>query len=146
MEYNRKFQHDFMNRTLYIMHEYKGPYDATILINCLLGLLVLPKETLINRIPPDPYEELAQWGINPKSIVKFGKCEDGYEHAPTLRQFVRRLRNAVAHFNVEPLNREEEVYGFAFRDRNGFHAEISLNELREFVINLAVYLEQETSN
>ena len=144
MEYNKKFQHDFMKRTLSIVDEYKGPYDATILINCLLGLLVLPKEALIDKIPIYPYEELAQWGINPKSIKRFGRCDYGHEHTPNLRQLVKRLRNAVAHFNVEPLHLDGEVSGFSFKDRNGFRAELSLDELREFVGKLAMHLKQET--
>lgn len=42
----RKVVHE---HTLALVQEYKGGLDATLLINCLLGLLVVPKETVLQR-------------------------------------------------------------------------------------------------
>jgi len=120
---------------------YDGPYDATLLINCMLGLLVVPKETLIEKIPAAPFESLADWGIQPASIRSAGKCEYGHEHSPNLRQLVRRMRNAVAHFKIAPFPPKGPVQGFTFQDRNGFDARVSLPELHDFVIKLAAHLE-----
>lgn len=140
MEYEPDFARSFMGRTLTLARDYNGPLDATLLINCLLGLLIVPKEALIDKIPMTPFESLQDWGINPNSIRRVGRCEYGDEHRPNLRQLVRRLRNAVAHFRVEPKHEAGQVVGYSFRDQSGFHAEISLSEIREFVEKLAAHL------
>lgn len=141
MEYQPDFSKSFMRRTLEIATNYSGPNDATLLINCLLGLLVVPKETLIEKVPATPFESLAEWGISPNAIKSPGNCDYGHEHWPNLRQFLRRMRNAVAHFKVEPFPNSGNVEGFTFKDKNGFHARISLGELRVFVTKLAAYME-----
>ena len=142
MEYEPDFVKSFMRRTAAIIKEYNGPLDATMLVNCLLGLLVVPRESLFLKIPDVPFDALSSWGIGPSSIKKFGVCDYGCEHEPTLRQLVRRLRNAVAHFNVHPMHSNGEVSGFRFKDRNGFCAEVPLSQLRDFLIRLAEYLEE----
>lgn len=141
MEYDSDFARSFMRRTLALARDYDGPLDATLLINCLLGLLIVPKETLIQKIPTTPFESLQEWGINPASIKKIGRCEYGHEHQPNFRQLVRRLRNAVAHFKIEPQHDDGQVIGYSFRDQSGFHAKISLDEIRALVENLAAHLE-----
>lgn len=141
MEYDRDFTRSFMQRTLSLARDYDGPLDATLLINCLLGLLIVPKEALMGKVPTTPFESLREWGIEPSSIRHVGRCEYGCDHRPNLRQLVRRLRNAVAHFRIEPFHQSGQVAGYSFRDQNGFHAEISLNEIRTLVTKLAEHLE-----
>lgn len=141
MEYDSEFAKSFMRRTLAIAQEYSGPNDATLLVNCLLGLLVVPKESLIEKIPQDPFSMLPEWGIRIGSVKSFGKCDQGHVHKPDIRQLVRRLRNAVAHFKIDPLHRDSQVVGFRFADRNGFRAELSLNEMKAFVTKLSQHLE-----
>ena len=63
MEYKQEFELDFMSRTREIIEQYKEPYEATLLINCMLGLLVVPKETLFNDIPPIPFESLTEGSV-----------------------------------------------------------------------------------
>lgn len=130
-----------MRRTLSIATEYQGNYDATLLINCLLGLLIVPKESLLQKIPETPFESLSDWGISPDSIKAFGRYRNGYSGKPNLRQLVHRLRNATAHFRIDPVHQEGQVSGFSFKDRNGFHAQISLPEIQTLVVRLADHLE-----
>ncbi|GAB3367911.1 MULTISPECIES: HEPN family nuclease [Giesbergeria] len=141
MEYEENFEKSFMRRTLSLISEYEGSLDATLLVNCLLGLLVLPKETFIAQLPDVDFESLADWGVEPTSIREVGRCSDGHQHNPTLKQLIRRLRNAVAHFRVKPIHRDEQVHGFTFRDQNGFHAKLSLTEMKTLVVKLATHLE-----
>lgn len=140
MEYESDFSKSFMMRTLAIVQGYGGDYDATLLINCLLGLLVLPREALLNKIPTAPLDSFDQWGLKPGSIRNSGKCDYDHKHELNLQQLVRRMRNAVAHFQVEPFPKKGDVEGFAFRDRNGFHAELTLLELKEFVVQISKHL------
>lgn len=144
MEYDTDFTKSFMSRTLELAQEYEGEYDATLLLNCLLGLLVVPKEKLFLKIPEDPLETLSKWGIEPTSIKNFGTCNYGHSHEPNLRQLVRRLRNAVAHFKINPIYQNGEVKGYRFRDSYGFRAELTLTELNHFVTELARYFEDLT--
>jgi len=137
MEYEQEFERDFMRRTLELLKQYSGPFDATLLLNCLLGLLIVPRETSLDKIPLDPVEKLSEWGISPSSIRNFGRASA----SGTLRGLVRSLRNAVAHFNFRPLHRDGNVTGFAFSDRSGFDAAISLPEVKEFVQRLSSHLE-----
>ena len=70
-------------------------YEITQLINSLLGLLVFPQQEFVNSIPATPLTQLQfqGWPI-PKIVGNFQQVKD-------LRQLVRYLRNAIAHFNIE---------------------------------------------
>jgi len=145
VEYEDEFQLDFMRRTLKVVQDYQGPYDATLLLNSLLGLLIVPKESSLDRIPQDPLAQLAAWGVSPRSIKAFGRCQCGTAHPETLRQLVKGLRNAVAHFRFRPLHHDRKCVGFAFDDRSGFKAELNLEEMRELTERLATHLANELS-
>lgn len=140
MEYAEKFEADFMDRKLVLLKEYKGPSDATLLLNCLLGLLIVPKETSISKIPEDRLDKLAKWGLSSATSIQFGKDSVGRSHPETIRQLVWSLRNAVAHFHIVPCARNGECKGFCFSDRSGFNASIDLDEIRNFVAALAKHL------
>ena len=138
MEYEQQFERDFTRRTLDLVKQYKGPYDATLLLNCLLGLLIVPKEASLNRIPRDPLASLHNWGISSSSITSPGTSPDAHN----LQGLVRSLRNAVAHFRFRPLHKDGKVIAFQFDDRSGFAATIVLDEMRVFVERLAAHLEE----
>lgn len=70
-------------------------FEVTQLVNSMLGLLVFPQQGYINRIPEIPLADLVSkgWPI-PEVIGDHPQVSD-------LRQLVRMLRNAIAHFNLE---------------------------------------------
>ncbi len=142
MSYLDNFEHDFMRRTLKIVQDYKGDYDATILVNCLLGLLVVPKERFLKAIPEDPLSELSKWGIDPSSILDDGKPRPANPQPNTIRGLVYNLRNSVAHFRLEPIPRTGEVHSFDFTTDSEFHAIIKLDDMRNFINNLAGHLDR----
>ena len=92
---------DFARRTLqnldYVQKQARrgeeGVYEVTQLWNSLLGLIVLPHERVIRRLPTTPRTEMSPQGW-PLVTTAGGEPK-------SLRDLVRRLRNAVAHFNVE---------------------------------------------
>jgi hypothetical protein len=139
LEYQQQFERDFMRRTLSLVKPYQGPHDATLLLNCLLGLPIVPKEASIEKIPADPVSDLQKWGISPRAIKSYGNRRE--PKPDTLRGIVWSLRNAVAHFNFEPLHKGRVVTGFSFSDRSGFAASIDISEMREFVERLAKHLD-----
>lgn len=143
MSYLGDFDRAFMKHTLRIVDEYQGGFDATLLVNCLLGLLVVPKESFVQAIPEVPLTELAQWGINPESIRSPGKPYPGNPKPDTLRGLVIALRHAVAHFRIKPIPETLDVHSFEYRNDRGLHAVISLTEMRAFTKKLAAYLEKQ---
>ncbi|UII26906.1 hypothetical protein LVD15_00270 [Fulvivirga maritima] len=98
----KRIEFDFINRTLALISQYennlhKYPYEEqynyTLLINCLLGLIVMPKEKVISHIPNGRLtkELLQEMGleesqINPDII--------------DLRDLIMKLRHSVAHFDI----------------------------------------------
>lgn len=142
MSYFDEFEHSFMRHTLQIVQEYKGDYDATILINCLLGLLVVPREKFLEAIPLEPLSNLSEWGIDPDSIIDVGEPRSKNPQPDTIRGLVYNLRNSVAHFRLEPIPRTGEVHSFDFTTDSKFHAVIKLDDMRNFVNKLADYLDR----
>jgi len=142
MEYTGDFNQDFMKRTISLIENYSGESDATLLLNCLLGLLIVPKETAFSRIPTDPISNLTNWGISPSSINTFAEKTNSNKQPETLRGFVHSLRNSVAHFRIKPIHKNNLVYAFQFTDISGFEAIIAIDEMRNFVFSLAQYLDQ----
>lgn len=142
MSYNSDFERAFIQRSLKLVQEYQGPHDATLLLNCLLGLLIVPKESCLKAIPLDPVEELHKWGISPSSVEDFGTSNGEDDNPRSLRGLVWRLRNAVAHFRFRPVPERGEVKAFYFHDKSGFRATVKIEELREFVELLAKHLRE----
>ena len=110
-EYASPFVKDFISRTNKIIQNYNEEYDATILLNGLLGMLVIPFEkhphifdshsasSEITRL----FAELEK----NNRYNSFGRCYAAYD-------IIRILRNAIAHFNVMPVSENGNVWGFAF--------------------------------
>jgi len=141
MEYPDEFEKEFTQRTLSIVRQYQGAFDATLLINCLVGLLIIPKERSLNRIPEIPITQLGEWGVSPSCIKSFGGVGQGIQTSFTLRDVVRKLRNSVAHFRIIPMSLNKQCIAFNFKD-NGFEAEIPVQEMRDFVERLAIFVNE----
>ncbi|MGQ0512426.1 MAG: HEPN family nuclease [Betaproteobacteria bacterium] len=143
MSYLSNFERSFSDHTLKLVEAYgSGPHDVTLLVNCLLGLLVVPKETALDAVPEDPLSGLIKWGIDPRSIRNPGRQVKGRPDPNTLRGLVANLRHAVAHFNIKPLPAAGDVTAFEYTNDSGLHAVISVDEMREFVRRLSKHLAQ----
>lgn len=140
MSYNSDFERAFIERSLQLVQDYRGPYDATLLLNCLLGLLIVPKESCLAQIPTEPIEHLLKWGIEPSSIKSFGTANSENEDPHNLRGLIWRLRNSVAHFRFRPEPSRGEIQAFHFHDQSGFRATIPIAQLRVFVEKLATHI------
>lgn len=101
---------EFIQRTLRLIDQYYGvlekypfeeQFNYTLIINCLLGLIVMPKERVISYIPTDrlTQELLAEIG-SPSLVVN--------ENIRTLRDLIRSLRHAIAHFNINVISESED--------------------------------------
>lgn len=143
MSYLSNFERSFSEHTLHLVRGYDGPCDATLMINCLLGLLVVPKETVLKAIPESPLAELPSWGIRTESIKSPGRPTKTNPNPDTLRGLVANLRHSVAHFRIKPVPATETVHSFEYTNDVGLHAVISLSEMREFVEKLSEHLSKQ---
>lgn len=143
------FERDFIERTLQLIEQYdhhvmpnvpdNEQYEVTLLLNCLLGLLVLPRQSLFAQVPAIPVNQLQAWGL-PTDVVKDWGQHSGkivpadYE---TLRELVHEMRNGIAHLRVKIHDDDQRIADIEFSDTNGFNAIIPITSLRIFVKKLA---------
>lgn len=97
---------DFIERTISLIGQYTDmiqdkPFDEqlnyTLTINCLLGLIVMPKERVINFVPKVPLDEdgLRSMGLVNSSV---------HESIKDLKQLIQHLRHSIAHFDIEVIS------------------------------------------
>ena len=143
MSCNSDFQQLLIKRSREILKRYRGKHDATILINCMLGLLVVPNQACFDEIPEtNKANWQAEWGISPRYIIKEGKHKKNSGEY-NLKWFVKDLRDSICHFHLKPIPEYGEVEKFRFwtdAEYSGFEAEVPLSELRPFVTKLADFL------
>ena len=136
MEYDR-IETDFVLRTKKLIEQYEGDYEVTLLINCCIGLLVLPREKHINSIPDILISESGKtWGLSRNSITT--DCREcGYK----LRNIIRRIRNGICHFKVKTIpDGSGEIVELEIRDLGRFRVTISIDDLRELTNSIANYV------
>jgi hypothetical protein len=131
---------DFAERTLKILDQYDqtkqpGPenFEVTLLVNCLIGLLVLPQQRRPELIPYLPVDRLADWGIEAGFIESWDENGD----QQTLSRLVDHLRNGVCHFRIEAEGTKEDIKQLKFSDRHEFRATIPVGNLKTFVKKFA---------
>jgi hypothetical protein len=97
---------DFIERTIALIEQYTHliqdkPFaeqlNYTLTINCLLGLVVMPKERVIAYIPKEllSKENLRKMGLTHSTI------DDSIK---TLRDLIKNLRHSIAHFSIEVIS------------------------------------------
>jgi len=82
-------------------------YEVTQLINSLLGLVVYPKERL-KKIPEITWETMIEqeWPLPTGENAQVSG----------LKQLIRYMRNAVAHFDIEFIADNNEIVGIRFKN------------------------------
>jgi hypothetical protein len=147
MDYE-EFERDFVQRTLKLIEQYDThvmpvvlsaeQFETTLLINSLLGLLVLPKERCFDAVRSLTLDDLVGWGLPPTLVQSWGRCRDcGQEPQHTVGELLRRLRNSVCHFRLDPRAVNGTIEDVGFSDNNGFSAVLPKAALRAFVTKLA---------
>ncbi len=137
MEYTRDEKIEFVERTLHIIKRYRGKYEITHLLNCCLGLLVLPKERHFERIPERLLNNVPYWGLSTENVnVECSAC--GYQ----LRSVIRRIRNGICHFNIELNSTEGQISEIVFKDRVPFEVTLTTSQLKELAMGVANHILQ----
>lgn len=143
MSHYKNQEIDFINRTKAIIQQYdsfqiveKEKYEVTLLLNCLIGLLILPQQHWFDSLPTDLVSQ-KEWGINPSHI---SSIKDG--ETKNIKVVARHLRNSIAHYEFKAFdNSSNQISSIKFmdKDREGnvtFEAIFPLPNLRQFTTKL----------
>ncbi|MAB98924.1 MAG: hypothetical protein CMK71_12820 [Pseudomonadaceae bacterium] len=94
---------DFIERTITLIEQYTAliqdkhfseQLNYTLTINCLLGLVVMPKERAITYISNEK--------LSPENLLRMGLIDSRVDSSiTTLRDLIKHLRHAIAHFSIE---------------------------------------------
>lgn len=124
---------DFAKRTKFLIESYSGEYEVTLLVNCCLGLLVVPKEKEFDKIPDEEIPLKGDmWGLSRESIT-VKSAHSGYN----LRYVIRRVRNGICHFNIRSIPDEQNnISALEINDGNDFSVTLSTEQLRELAFSL----------
>ncbi|HAV1871847.1 TPA: hypothetical protein JG951_003118 [Enterobacter hormaechei subsp. steigerwaltii] len=141
------FETEFVKRTLALIDQYNvmiedrqfpEQYNYTLTLNCLLGLVVLPKERALAFLPSVRLtnELKAEMGLHQSQLP-------GPEM--NLRELIHKMRNSVAHFcvQVESVTDEYLVDRIVFKETRGeedVYATFSAPELLPFLKYYAALL------
>lgn len=137
----RQQEYDFVARTKKIIEQYEEfeltnneKYEVTLLVNCFVGLLILPQQHWFNNLPTELISE-GNWGLRNGSISYLKAGEE-----KTVKQIVRHLRNSVSHYHFRMFdNSQNQISKIRFEDyapNNGpktFEAVITIDELNRFI-------------
>lgn len=134
--YKETYEIEFIKRTKEILNNYNRKergYKFTLLLNCLVSLIILPSERSSLDKPP-------LWNTRISQIPLFNSrvhpvWSDGKDH--TLGEFVKKLRNGIAHQNVEPINKNGQFVGVKIwnvnpRNITDFEVEFNRHALHDF--------------
>jgi hypothetical protein len=127
---------EFVNQTLHILQNYEGPYGVTLLLNCLLGLIVLPQERYFGHTE-DNRLGIKELGIDDEDIKSWG---DIREDGKTGAQLLRCMRNSIAHIQIKSISENGEIASLSFADKSGFKVVLSLEKIKTMVYKLAEYI------
>jgi hypothetical protein len=133
----KSIEKEFVDRTLHILENYHGPYGVTLLVNCLLGLIVLPKERDFNHFSHDKALRLHDLGVEDGDILTWGTIKEEKRNAA---RFLRCMRNSIAHIHIESISAEGEIDSLRFVDKSGFEAVLGIEKIRKMVNRFAAYL------
>ncbi|MDR1814920.1 MAG: hypothetical protein LBR18_08775 [Tannerella sp.] len=142
-----KLEQNFIERTVRLVKSYRDNKTITLLINCMLGLLVFPKEKYLDTIPDVSF---TVWGIGKDHV---SKCLSDGNESEESKDFVRHLRNAVCHgnFRIQSAGNGNDITDIDFHDyprgnpqnQENFSARIPVGELKAFLLKFAEAILQE---
>ena len=120
------------------MDSYSGEYEVTNLINCCLGLIVIPKQVFHHSIPNNnTNDDIQDVGITEENITLLVDKQYG------LRNIVGHIRNGIAHGNIEQRSENGEIVGLRIYDKDhatapdNFSIEFTIEEFKNFAIRFS---------
>jgi hypothetical protein len=116
------YEKEFVERTRHILKRYKGKYKLSNAINCTLGLIVLPNEMLgesrnpIWDTPIADIDELSYLRIQTFEPIQRKRNGTAEYYPKTLKILLKKIRNGLAHQNIQPINTNQTFTGIIIRN------------------------------
>lgn len=133
------FESDFVSRTIELIdqysllisdHPFEKQFNYTLTLNCLLGLIVMPKERVIRYIPNIRLTESFKRDMGLIESILPGANT-------TLKELIIKMRHSVAHFDIsiESIDERNLVDYISFKDtdNNEIYARFKSNEIVPFL-------------
>lgn len=149
----KKQEFDFIERTKLIINQYdkiqipkKEKFEVTLLLNCLVGLFILPQQHWFNNISKELISK-KEWGIEDFHISFINKGE-----TKNVKDIARHIRNSIAHYKFKVFgNSNNEISKIKFEDFNHekektFEATFPLANFKIFVDKFSTALIKEMIN
>lgn len=129
-EYN-DFPKDFIERTKVNIDKYTGDYEITNLINNCLGLIIIPNELLVDRLPIYEFNDNDKsYGISRQNILV--NISNDY----SLKKIVKGICNGLAHGNIKQRTKNREISGLEisniYDEKTKLTIQFTIQEFIEF--------------
>ena len=141
------FNVEFIVRTKDILLKYNGDFENTNLINCTLGLLILPYENVkesehefwdrdLSAVSELQFLRIRRF--EPIQGLKKGviKC-----YPKSLKVFLQKVRNGIAHRQIQAMNDDGKFAGICVYNYHGEHKDLEVefphDDLRKFALFIA---------
>ncbi|MFQ6334007.1 HEPN family nuclease [Methylophilus sp. 3sh_L] len=143
-------EYEFIERTIALINQYyasldqypfEKQYNYTLTINCLLGLIVMPKERALTYLPKLPINN------NLKASIGLNETEFG-GHISNLKTLIQSLRHSIAHFNIDVISEGDEqlIDWVEFTDSEHGHRLVARFRAKELLPFLKFYTESLLNN
>jgi hypothetical protein len=142
MSHYKNQEFDFVDRTKLIIEQYDKlelaeaeKFEVTLLLNCLIGLLILPQQYWFDSLPTDLVSQ-KDWGINSNHISTIK------EETKNVKDVARHLRNSISHYRFRAFeNKSNNISSIKFEDydpsnNKTFEAIIPISSIRQFTTKL----------
>jgi len=142
-----EFETEFVRRTQNLLTDYRGEYKLSNAINCMLGLIIFPNETLEHS--HNPIWEISVAEIQELNFLRIrvfepirGRSKGETEYYPnTLKIFLKKVRNGLAHQNITPVNTDGLFTGIIIKNYHGKDLDLEVvfnrQELEQFALFIA---------
>lgn len=153
-----EFDIEFIERTQKLIEKYDGDTEFTLLINCLLGLIIIPSEynnsLKLNYLDeqlaniPTIYNCLNRIGSFTFNPTYFDRATNRYVSSQkTLGCLLKKVRNGLAHISsATPINNNGKWIGIKITDvnkRNNNNIELEVTLKYEEIKEIALYISTE---
>ncbi len=139
-----KFDKEFVKRTIDILNSYKGKFEFSNLLNCTLGLIILPyakmgsssywNTEIVNL------EDIPSFTIKLFEPIKKMKRGRITSYPKTIGVLLRKIRNGLAHQNIEPINENNKFVGIKIFNKYFDKLDLDIEFTREELYNFAIYI------
>ena len=133
-EFSKDFVKDIAQRTKNNLEAYKGEYEITLLINCMLALVSLPTGKTCSEYKGRIFRKCIVNKMMHMNVIVSSTNEN---------KTFRAVKNALSHMNIEIKNVGGKVSEILFLDKhpdsNHYHTILKFNtqQLREFALFVA---------